>query len=278
MGKVDYSRETSLTHLRAVAQAQHDELLRVQARREAEAQRLGQLDGENRELVANVATLTTENAQLRDANAALLAQMSEMQAALNLQAKALYGKKTERKPRTKPPAAPARAPQTGHGPRENPDLATEEVTNELPAEQRACPACGSELRQMGLEGEVTEIIDVTVRAFVRKLHRCMKYYCSCNEAVVTAPGPLRIVPGGRYSPAFATEAAIAKYADHLPFERQAQIMRRDGLVIDSQTLWDQVNAQAELLTPTYRAILAAITAQPVIHADGTYSPVCLKVG
>ena len=43
---------------------------------------------------------------------------------------------------------------------------------------------------------------------------------------------------------------LAKYADHLPFERQVRMMAREGLRLDSQTLWDQLNALAHHLEPT----------------------------
>jgi transposase len=46
-------------------------------------------------------------------------------------------------------------------------------------------------------------------------------------------------------------------------------MRRDGLRIDSQTLWDQLDALAVHLQPTYEAIIQEILSNPVIHADET---------
>ena len=48
--------------------------------------------------------------------------------------------------------------------------------------------------------------------------------------------------------------AIAKYADHLPLERQVKMMAREGLTIDSQTLWDQLNVIARHLEPSYDAL------------------------
>ena len=51
--------------------------------------------------------------------------------------------------------------------------------------------------------------------------------------------------------------AVAKYADHLPLERQVRMMAREGLIVESQTLWDQLNALARHLEPTYEASAAA---------------------
>lgn len=262
---VDYSRENSLFHLRAVAQLQFDELAALRASRAAETEQLGTL-------VAAHGALSVENETLTAENAALRARMAEMQSQIHLQTKALFGKTSERKPRRKPDAKPARAKQTGHGPRDNPGLESEEVTHELPPDELVCPCCGGELVPLAGEAEVSELITATVRAFVRQLHKRLKYRCACNGAVVTAPGPLRLLPGGRYSPSFAIEVAIAKYHDHLPLERQSHIMKRDGLLTDSQTLWDQLDALAVHLEPTYEAIIAAILSEAVIHADETRWP------
>lgn len=256
---VEFATETSLSHLRAVAQLQFDQLAELRTAHAAEVEQVGALEAENELLSAQ--------------NAALRAHIAEMEARLALQAKALFGRKSERQPRPKPAPKEPKKPQTGHGRRDQAGLEEVEVTHVLTPEERVCPCCQGELRQLGDEAEVSEIISATARAFVREVHRRLKYRCSCNGAVVTAPGPARLVPGGRYSVAFAIEVAIGKYADHLPLERQAHIMKRDGLAIDSQTLWDQLDALATHLTPTYEAIVQAILAQDVIHADETRWPV-----
>jgi transposase len=64
--------------------------------------------------------------------------------------------------------------------------------------------------------------------------------------------------------------AIAKYADHLPLERQVRMMKRAGLLVDSQTLWDQLNALARWLAPVHEALHSHILGQPVIGADETF--------
>ena len=85
--------------------------------------------------------------------------------------------------------------------------------------------------------EESEIVTVVHREFRVERVRQQKYRCRCNANVVMAPGPEKLIPGGRYSVEFAVEVAVGKYADHLPLER---IMGQEGLAIESQTLWDQV--------------------------------------
>jgi transposase len=65
---------------------------------------------------------------------------------------------------------------------------------------------------------------------------------------------VKLVEGGRYSLEFAIEVAVQKYLDHLPQERQVRIMQRQGLQIDSQTLWDQLAALWRLLLPSFEAL------------------------
>lgn len=91
-------------------------------------------------------------------------------------------------------------------------------------------------------------------------------------AVVTAPAPPALIPGGRYTSAFAVGVAVAKYADHPPLERQVRMMVREGLIVESQTLWDQLQALARHLEPTYDALGRHALAAPVIHVDETRWP------
>jgi transposase len=87
---------------------------------------------------------------------------------------------------------------------------------------------------------------------------------------VTAPGPYKVIGCGRYTLQFALQVAIDKYADHIPLERQVRNMSRQGLRIDSQTLWDQIDALAVHLEPTYDALRKYIVGADVIGADETW--------
>ena len=106
----------------------------------------------------------------------------------------------------------------------------------------------------GRSRETSERITSIKLTYQVERHVRQKYRCACNGAVVTAPGPAQLIPGGRYAPEFAVGVAVAKYADHLPLERQVRMMAREGLRVDSQTLWDQIQALARHLEPTYEAL------------------------
>ena len=152
-------------------------------------------------------------------------------------------------------AAAARAPrrpQPGHGPREQPTLPIVDIRHELAQDQRQCPACGGELAEMAWSSETSERITTVKLTYQVEHHVRQKYRCACNGAVVTATGPAQLIPGGRYAPEFAVGIAVAKYADHLPLERQVRMMAREGLRVDSQTLWDQIQAWRGTLSPRTR--------------------------
>jgi transposase len=106
--------------------------------------------------------------------------------------------------------------------------------------------------------------------FVLLKHKRQKYRCQCGECIETALGPEKLFSGARYSIDIAIMIAIAKYADHLPLERQVRMMERQGVRIDSQTLWDQLNALARVLQPAYDRLPKYLFAQPVLGADETH--------
>jgi transposase len=121
-------------------------------------------------------------------------------------------------------------------------------------------------------------VDVVERSFRLVRHKRQKYRCPCGECVETALGPPKLIPGGRYSVDFAVEVAVAKYCDHLPLARQVRQMKRAGLVVDSQTLWDQLWALHRHLAPIGEAIHALVLSAPVIEADETRWPLLGEPG
>jgi transposase len=104
-----------------------------------------------------------------------------------------------------------------------------EIRHELPPDQRGCPACGGELVEMAGQAETSDRITTIKLTYQLEHHVRQKYRCACNGAVVTAPGPVQVVPGTRYAPEFGVGVAVAKYLDHLPLERQVRMMAREGL-------------------------------------------------
>ena len=225
------------------------------------------LDRENQRLIAKNLHLTAELARLRGVTDPEQLELAVRQQLDQTRAQ-LFGCDARQ-----PPARAPRPAPPGHGPRVQPDLPIVEQHHELPPHQRDCPACGGTLTEMSEQYETSERITTVKLTYHIEQHHRQKYRCACNGAVVTAPAPPTLIPGGRYAPAFAVGVAVAKYADHLPLERQVRMMAREGLVVESQTLWDQLNALARHLEPTYAALGRRALAAPVIHVDETRWPI-----
>jgi transposase len=166
--------------------------------------------------------------------------------------------------------APPGEPQTGHGPTPQPLLPVVDVVHELAEEEKTCEKCGGTLEPIPNGDVVTEEIHVVEVSYEIRRHHRTKYACRCEETIKVAPGPKRLIPGGRYSNDFAVHVAARKYLEHMPLERQVASMARAGLQVGSQTLWDQIDALAKVLEPTYEALCAEVLESGVVHADETH--------
>jgi transposase len=226
---------------------------------------------ENEALHERLRKLTAEKLLLQGADAqALQLEIDQLQELLARREQEIFGESSEKRSRPVSSAPAEPAERNGHGPSKQKELPVVEVRHELPETERSCGHCGGTLQAMGAQVEESEEITVVERSFRLVRHQRQKYRCRCNGNVVTAPGPVRLIPGGRYSPEFAVEVAINKYLDHAPLERQVRIMEREELEVTSQTLWDQIDALAGHLEPCYEALHSQVLGSPVIHADETH--------
>jgi transposase len=101
-----------------------------------------------------------------------------------------------------------------------------------------------------------------------------KYACrSCESVVVQGSAPNRLIEGGLPTEITVAQVLVAKYADHLPLYRQAQIYARQGITLDRSTLADWVGRAAFVLQPVHERLLAALKASSKLFADETTAPV-----
>ncbi|OQX66423.1 MAG: hypothetical protein B6A08_20570 [Sorangiineae bacterium NIC37A_2] len=230
------------------------------------------LDAEVQTLSKLVVKLKRELFELKHGKAQQLElelQIKELEEQLARRNKLLFGESSEKRP-TSSSKKERTEKQTGHGRREQPELEVVEQIHVAEVEDETCELCGGHLHASEGFFEDSEEVDVIERRFVIKKHRRQKYKCSCGSCIKTAPAPLKLFPGARYSTGFAAHVAIAKYADHLPLERQVRAMQRDGLTIDSQTLWDQLNVLGRLLEPAYQRLKSHVLTEAVIGVDETH--------
>ncbi len=229
------------------------------------------LEAENDHLQHRIAALAAKVDELENKKdpEQLALELALMQEQMGRLQRRLFSDSSEKRSQSVQRPKPAE-PQTGHGPTEQPDLPKVETTVELDDDDRACDACGGELDEMGDQTEDAEVVDVIERQYVVRTVKRKKYRCKCGGGIKTAPAPTKTVPGGRYSLNFSAHVVVAKYADHLPLDRQRKMMARDGLVITTQTLWDQVHAIATWLEPVYDVLREYILSADVIGVDETY--------
>jgi len=139
-------------------------------------------------------------------------------------------------------------------------------------ESKACPCCGGELHRIG--EDVSEKLDVVPAQFRVLVVRRPKYACrACEDVVIQAPAPARLIEGGLPTEATVAHVLVSKYADHLPLYRQAQIYERQGIQLDRSTLADWVGRAAFHLRPIRERILANLRSSAKLFADETTAPV-----
>jgi transposase len=135
-----------------------------------------------------------------------------------------------------------------------------------------CKVCGGhDLRKVG--ESVTEVLEYIPGRF--EVMRHVRPACSCRkcEAMVQAPMPELPIPRGMAGPGLLAHIAVAKFCDHLPLYRQAEIYARDGVDIDRGQLAEWLGHLAWLLRPLGELIANHVMSGRVIHADDTPVPV-----
>jgi len=149
-------------------------------------------------------------------------------------------------------------------------LPREEVVVDVADKQCAC--CG-ELK-ICIGEDVSQRLDRVPAQFKVIVTRRPKYACrSCQGEVAQAPAPERLIENGLPTEALVAQVLVAKYADHLPLYRQAQMWARQGVLIDRSTLADWVGRSAFVLTAVYDRLLENLRSSTKLFADETTVPV-----
>lgn len=159
---------------------------------------------------------------------------------------------------------PGRAALPAHLPRV-------EVLNPVPAEQRICPRCGTEMTTVGHSRcEILNVVPARVFVEVRLDERVA---CPKDDTIVSAPTPPAIVERGKLADALIVEATCDKYLEHTPVERQCTRFARQGVEVAPQTLGRSVGAHIDLLAPIARLIEEETRGPGLLGTDATGIPV-----
>jgi transposase len=152
---------------------------------------------------------------------------------------------------------------------------------ELSAEERACPGCGEERKEIGAEESWQ--IEYLPGHFERIQHVLKKYACAQREAAGEKPqmtvaarkdSPLE---RGLAGPGLLAYIVSSKFADYLPLYRLEEIFARQGFEISraTQSVW--CGDVADLVEPLYRRMAERVRQSHVVATDDTVLPM-LSVG
>ena len=135
-----------------------------------------------------------------------------------------------------------------------------------------CPCCRMPMHVIGEEtSQRLDVIPAQFRVIVT--HR-PKYACrACEQAVVQAPAPERLIKGGLPTEAMVAFVLVAKYAWHLPLYRQTQMLLAQGLDIKRAILAFWVGYAAAELKPLCLCLREHILRSGKIAIDETVAPV-----
>jgi transposase len=148
----------------------------------------------------------------------------------------------------------------------------ERIEQVVDVADKTCACCGGALHVIG--EDVAERLDIVPATFRVLVTRRPRYGCrGCESAVVQAPAPPRIIESGIPTEALVAHVLVAKYADHLPLYRQAQIYARQGIYLDRSTLADWVGRAAWWLTPLRDHLVDRLKRSAKLFADETTAPV-----
>ena len=222
------------------------------------------------EIANDIETLRQIALALWRENERLKTELARLREQVEHGRKRRHGRSSERRKRKSPKAKNPKSsePKRGHGPTPQPRLQveTEHVTL---SEERTCAYCDGTFGPIDGMTEDSEVVTVIERRFVVKQVKRQKYRCRCGIGLITAPAPLKLIPGGRYSLEFAIHVAVEKYLMHMPLARQCRDMQRRGLVTTTQVLYDQIEALARVWQPVYQLLPQYQLGYDVVGMDET---------
>jgi transposase len=142
----------------------------------------------------------------------------------------------------------------------------------LEPEDTACPCCRAPMAVIGEDkSERLDVIPAQFRVLVTKRP---KLACqACEGQVVQASAPPRLIEGGIPTEAMVAHVLVSRFGDHLPLYRQAQIIGRQGVVLDRSTLAFWVGYAAAEVGPVVTRLRELVLGSARIFADETVVPV-----
>ncbi|MGH8526146.1 MAG: IS66 family transposase, partial [Gammaproteobacteria bacterium] len=171
--------------------------------------------------------------------------------------------------------SPAPSSRRGHGRRPLADfLPRRDVIHDLSEAERVCPCCGKprvQVSEQTSEQLEYEPASLYVKRHVRYVYVCQQPTCQPN--MTTASKPPQPIDKGMAGPGLLASVVASKSADHLPLNRQEDILARYGIHIRRSTLCDWMASCADLVQLFYDLMVDRTLQSKVLGTDDTPVPV-----
>ncbi|HEX8765187.1 MAG TPA: IS66 family transposase [Candidatus Acidoferrum sp.] len=156
------------------------------------------------------------------------------------------------------------------------NLPVQTYVYELSAEERVCPGCGVERKEIG--SEKSWQIEYIPGHFERLEHDRKKYACPCceqkgeNPQIEVAAKPETAIEKGFAGPGLLAFIVTSKFADYLPLYRLEDIFERQGFEISraTQSVW--CRDVADVVEPLYERMAERVRKSHVVATDDTILP------
>ena len=147
---------------------------------------------------------------------------------------------------------------------------------ELRAQERICPCCGVERKEVGADESWQ--IEYIPGGFERLHHIRKKYAClGCervgeNPQMEVATKPEAAIEKGMAGPGLLAYIVTSKFSDYLPLYRLEDIFERQGFEISraTQSIW--CGDVADLVEPLYELMAERVRQSHVVATDDTIMP------
>jgi len=135
-----------------------------------------------------------------------------------------------------------------------------------------CACCQRQLHRIG-EDESEALASRPATLYVLRTVR-PKYACrACETGIVQVRARPRLFDGGLATTSLISNVVVWRYAWYLPLNRQVQMLKGQGIRLDTSTLCGWVKRSAWWLRSLYDKLLAYIHSHPRVFVDETRMPV-----
>ena len=212
---------------------------------------------------------------------ALKHELQEAKAEIVRLKQRLFGKKSEKTarddggPNKQQPATRNRGQQPkakGHGRTPRPNLPAVEETIDVRPEEKYCSVCGG-ARPEFFKTEDSEIVEVHVSAYVRKIRRKQYQPCRCERdkfpGIIAAPPATRLFPKNSLGISVWVEVLLNKFLFSTPTNRLCADFGYKGFPISQGTITGGLKRMPELFAPLVEAMHAKQMSERLFNGDET---------